>query len=203
MSKRNRFTFFFLFAFVIITTLLVSVSLGKYAKEEENTGIVLTVKEPTYTLKKGDSLYNSFKSATTVTFGNIRDYRNVINAADVASTKKHIGATEKDLVYLYNSGTDYYVLSYGNIRMNPSAIYMFYGCSNLKTISNFESVDMSEVTDISNMFNGCSSLTSITFGDTEKLSGMSAVFQNCKALKTVDLSRVNAQNVTSTYCMFF
>ena len=55
-----------------------------------------------------------------------------------------------------------------------------------------------------NMFSGCSSLTSIDFGnfDTSKVTNMSDMFTNCSGLKTLNISNFNTSNVTKMEDMF-
>ena len=64
--------------------------------------------------------------------------------------------------------------------------------------------DTSNVTDMSYMFNNCIALKSLDVSnfDTSKVTNMSAMFQNCIALKSLDVSNFDTSNVTNMYAMF-
>ena len=57
---------------------------------------------------------------------------------------------------------------------------------------------------MSNMFNGCSNLTSINMSgwDTSNVTTMYSVFRECSKLTSLDLSSFNTSNVTSMVNMF-
>jgi len=80
---------------------------------------------------------------------------------------------------------------------------MFYGCSNLTTldVSNFNTQN---VTNMGSMFYGCSGLTSLDVSgfNTQNVTDMSYMFYGCSGLTTLDLSSFNTQNVTSMRYMF-
>ena len=79
----------------------------------------------------------------------------------------------------------------------------FYNCSKLKTI-NWGNIDLSNVTDISSMFNGCSGLTSIDLTplNTSNVANMYSMFYGCTGLTSIDLTPLNTSNVTSISNMF-
>ncbi|MBO5187334.1 MAG: BspA family leucine-rich repeat surface protein [Prevotella sp.] len=67
--------------------------------------------------------------------------------------------------------------------------FMFYGCSALKTLdlSNFKT---DNVTGMSNMFNGCNALTSLTLGSnfkTDNVTNYTYIFRDCNSLLSLDL----------------
>ena len=80
----------------------------------------------------------------------------------------------------------------------------FYGMSSLIDLQGIEYLNTSEVTDMSFLFLGCSSLASIDLSgfNTEKVTDMSFMFQNCSAFETLDLSSFNTANVTDMNNMF-
>ena len=61
------------------------------------------------------------------------------------------------------------------------------------------------VTDMSDMFNGCSSLTSLDLSgwNTSNVTDMSEMFGDCNSLTTLDLSGLNTENVTDMSNMFW
>jgi surface protein len=83
---------------------------------------------------------------------------------------------------------------------------MFYGCENLRNLDltsfNF---DKNVIRDMSQMFNGCSNLTSITFPDdidTSNVTDMSSMFKGCEKFKSLDLRGFTTSNVTTFASMF-
>lgn len=80
----------------------------------------------------------------------------------------------------------------------------FCNCSKLTSITGIEYINTEYVTDMSNMFYGCRSLTSLDLSsfNTEKVTTMSMMFQNCNALEELNLSSFNTSNVTSMFQMF-
>lgn len=112
----------------------------------------------------------------------------------------------------------------------PTARFWFNGCSNLTEIRNISNLNLAEVTDISNMFCGCSSLQKLDLSglnttkvksmqslfwqctnltelilqgvDTNNVEDMSFMFSDCGKLEQLDLSSFNSFNVTNMYKMF-
>ena len=90
------------------------------------------------------------------------------------------------------------------VRGNSNCYSLFYSCSkiNIIDISNF---DTSQVTNMGNLFSGCSALTKI-YGlnkiDTGNTYRLSYMFYNCSKLKSLDLSNFNTIKVKSMHGMF-
>ena len=59
---------------------------------------------------------------------------------------------------------------------------MFNGCTSLQTVSG---LDTSKVTSMNYMFNGCTSLQTVSGLDTSKVTDMGAMFRQCKQLRSV------------------
>ena len=80
--------------------------------------------------------------------------------------------------------------------------YMFSGCIALHDL-NIE-INTSKVTNMSGLFNGCASLSSVNLDsfDTEQVTNMSYMFSSCGALTGLDLSGFNTVNVTEMQNMF-
>lgn len=75
--------------------------------------------------------------------------------------------------------------------------------------TSFKTLDLSgfntdNVTSMSNMFNGCSSLTTLDLSsfNTSKVIGMNSMFKSCTALKSLDLSTFSTSKVTNMESMF-
>ena len=65
--------------------------------------------------------------------------------------------------------------------------------------------DTSGVTDMCSMFEECRSLTKLDLSkfNTDKVTDMGVMFANCKSLQTLDLSKFNTDKVTDMSYMFF
>ena len=74
---------------------------------------------------------------------------------------------------------------------------MFYGCKSLTTIP---LLDTSNVTNMNNMFSGCSKLTSIPKLDTSNVENTICMFALCSSLTTIPL--LDTSNVTIMNTMF-
>ena len=80
---------------------------------------------------------------------------------------------------------------------------------NLTLISRLQNVDIScwdvsSYTDMSGMFQGCSSLQQLDVSnfDTSKVTNMSGMFQGCSSLPQLDVSNFDTSKVTTMYRMF-
>ena len=81
---------------------------------------------------------------------------------------------------------------------------LFYNFSSVTSID-LTNADISGVTTMANMFDGCSGLTSITFGsgwNTAGVTNMHYMFNDCSSLTQIDLSSFNTSNVTDMAGMF-
>ncbi len=81
----------------------------------------------------------------------------------------------------------------------------FLGMQFLKSIRGMEYLNTSEVTNMGDMFDGCSTLTSIDVShfNTEKVTFMAGMFAFCSNLKSLDLSSFNTANVVAMRLMFY
>ena len=72
------------------------------------------------------------------------------------------------------------------------------------TTLNFSNFDTSQVTDMSQMFSGCTSLASLDVShfDTSKVTDMSYMFSGCSGLASLDLSNFDTSQVTNMSNMF-
>ena len=80
---------------------------------------------------------------------------------------------------------------------------MFSGCSNLTSLD-VSKFNTSNVTDINSMFYNCSGLTSLNVSkfNTSKVTNMDGMFYNCGSLTSLDLSNFDTSNVTDMSGMF-
>ena len=81
----------------------------------------------------------------------------------------------------------------------------YYGLSNATAIEGMENLVTDKVTDMSNMFDLCSSLTSIDLShfNTLKVDNIGSMFNECSSLTSLDLSKFNTSNVTSMFGVFY
>lgn len=85
-----------------------------------------------------------------------------------------------------------------------STAYWFYGCTNLASVGDLSKLDTSIVTNMANMFNGCSKLTSLDISDliTTKVTNMAGMFSGCSGLTSLVVSTLNTAKVTDMNAMF-
>ena len=94
--------------------------------------------------------------------------------------------------------------SFANAR--PKSCYgWFSGCSNLTEIKGIEYLNTEKVTNMQEMFNACSKLTSLNLSNfnTAEVTNMSYMFKSCKALTSLDLTSFNTEKVTDMQGMFW
>ena len=80
----------------------------------------------------------------------------------------------------------------------------FWGLTKLETIKDLKYLNTEQVTDMSNMFYGCSALTSldVTHFNTAKVTNMNYMFYRCSKLTSLDVTKFNTANVTNMSYMF-
>ena len=85
-----------------------------------------------------------------------------------------------------------------------STAFWFYECKNLKTIEGINNIKTDEVRDMSWMFHGCTSLTSLDVSkfNTDNVTSMNRTFANCSSLTSLDVSKFTTDNVTDMSWMF-
>jgi len=93
--------------------------------------------------------------------------------------------------------------SFSNARPNSCA-YWFESMKNLNTIMNIEYFNTSNVTNMTCMFYGCESLTSLDVSEfkTSNVTNMSFMFYGCESLTSLDVSGFNTSKVTDMSGMF-
>jgi len=118
------------------------------------------------------------------------------------NSNNEINYYELEKFYSYHSKKKFLLICIDNIiNLNE----FFRDCSLLIEIdlSNF---DTSNVTDMSYMFYGCSSLTTIKLKNkfnTSQVTNMEYMFGGCKNLISLDLSNFDTSNVTNMSYMFY
>lgn len=80
----------------------------------------------------------------------------------------------------------------------------FYACKDLTIIEGLEYLNTEKVTNMTGMFSGCTSLTSLDVSkfDTQNVTSMWAMFNTCSSLTSIDVSKFNTEKVTNMRGMF-
>jgi len=94
--------------------------------------------------------------------------------------------------------------SFANCASLTSTFLWFYGCRNMVSISGIQYLKTDNVTDMSRMFDSCSSLTSLDVSgfNTENVTHMYDMFYMCSSLTSIDVSHFNTSNVKRMSWMF-
>ena len=182
-------------------TLYLKIKYANYNASGTNYNINLEYefKEFSNTLMIGTSFRDTIPStATDLVFTDEKPANGTV-LTDV-SLNKDMG------VVGYLDGTTYKVSTRRTGVMpeaNADSSYMFNG----KTLTNIDldNLNTLNLSDISYMFENCSNLVIVNFGEnfyTNKVSSMRGVFKNCTSLISVDLSKFVTNNVISFSEMF-
>jgi surface protein len=101
------------------------------------------------------------------------------------------------IVFLTNEQSD-------KVVAPQNSVNLFYGLTNLKRFQGMQNLDTSNVTSMSSMFYGCTSLTELDLSsfNTSEVTNMNYMFYNCKVLPSVDVSGFNTPKVVSMRFMF-
>ena len=107
---------------------------------------------------------------------------------------------------LNDDGSTYtiYLQGNGKIIANENSSCLFFGFSKLQTIEGLEYLDTSNVTDMSYMFSGCSSLSELDVSnfDTSNVTDMMGMFARSSSLTELNVSNFDTTNVTDMSYMF-
>ena len=125
----------------------------------------------------------------------------------VASWDVSAEGSEGVNAWLVDVGSGKYKLYIGGDRgiyANENVSTLFSGFTNVTTINNLNLLDTSKTTNMSALFQGCSTLTSLDVSsfDTSKVTDMSSMFQECSSLTSLDLHTFDTSNVTTMNLMF-
>ena len=119
-------------------------------------------------------------------------YVSVPQVAQGGSLKAFLDAmqTAYNLFHNYNGTSVDGLISYSDTSNVTNMSEMFSGCTNLTTVP---LLDTLKVTTMTQMFSGCSNLTSIPQFDTSNVTHMNYMFNNCTSLTSIpklDTSKV-------------
>ena len=105
----------------------------------------------------------------------------------------------------YEYNTIFVAPACGNkIIANKDCSHMFDYCEDLENINGLHNLDTSNVLNMSYMFNGCRSLTSLDLSSfvTSNVTNMQGMFSNCESLHKLNLSFFDTSNVTDMSHIF-
>ena len=123
----------------------------------------------------------------------------------------HFNKAIRNLEYFFSRGLDenmQYLASIDLTNFDSSLITnmnnMFYGCSSLNSII-LSNLDITNVESMEYMFYGCISLKIIDLSNLKapKLTNIHSMFNECKSLKSVNLSNFDCPKLLITINMFF
>ena len=94
--------------------------------------------------------------------------------------------------------------SFSNCHCIKSTDYWFSDFTKLTLIKGLNNLDTSKVTNMHSMFESCRSLRSLDVSrfDTSKVTNMGSMFCNCSSLRSLDVSGFDTSKVTSMEWMF-
>ena len=104
-----------------------------------------------------------------------------------------------------NTNTNLVVFDASFANARPTSCYAwFLGFNKLKQIEGIENLNTENVTNMSCMFQGCSSLTSldVTHFNTGNVTSMYHMFTLCSNLAELDVTHFNTEKVTDMFSMF-
>ena len=143
----------------------------------------------------------AFKPSTTPPADGVAKYRFADRyRADIDITDYIIGWVDGNTMYYFASG-----YSDSGRKIPVSILRTFDSYPNLTEID-LTGFDTSRVTDMTNMFGGCSKLTTIRgldSLDTSRVTNMSFMFRGCSSLTSLDLSSWDTSRVTNIFKMFW
>lgn len=126
----------------------------------------------------------------------------------IVTLNYYTGSDTDVIVYAnYLIGSDIYETRLASYKENGTSYsnYLFAKRSNVQTIKFSENIDTSNVTNMSNMFYDCSSLTSLDVSgfNTGNVTNMNSMFDGCNRLRSLDLSNFDTSKVTNMVNMFY
>lgn len=195
MKRQNKTRKFILL--ILCAALILAVALGfvfaRYTGSwEKDFG--LTIKPVVTDAVLSDNVNGTLFDPQTehIVFGNATVY--AAHAEALVSTKKHVGSTQNDAIYSYYDAATAttYVLCDETIFFNSNSSALFKDLTNLQTVT-LSNYSTAKVTDMSQMFYGCSVLKTVydkgAF-DTSEVVADTEMFTGCYALMGGEGTRV-------------
>ena len=163
-----------------------------------------TIKAPPATLMAGEQFIRTLEQMSN--FANITE----IHFVKEIPNSKGVNVAIEGEAKAYVQENILTIASSQEIFANKNCSNMFkelgykYGKNNILNKITFENFNTSKVTDMSNMFRYCESLTSLDLSsfNTSNVTNMTEMFYNCSLLTSLNLSSFDTTNVTSMNYMF-
>ena len=97
-----------------------------------------------------------------------------------------------------------HIVFHDQLHIFHSAQWLFSDCTNLIDITGLDKLDMSNVENMSEMFERCQSLKELDLSsfNTTKVTDMNSMFYDCLSLTSLNLSNFDTSNVTNMAGMF-
>ena len=153
----------------------------------------------------------AYSSADSYFWGQTKYVRTDVRAITFQGTQKNapeyawdVSETGDRSILAWMVDNNLIVAANGAVAPNSDASYLFAYFINLKEINFGDCFDTSNVTDMTRMFSGCSSLTDLDIAsfNTSKVKSMNRMFFNCGSLTELDLSAFDTENVINMSQMF-
>ena len=153
----------------------------------------------------------AYSSADSYFWGQTKYVRTDVRAITFQGTQKNapeyawdVSETGDRSILAWMVDNNLIVAANGAVAPNSDASYLFAYFINLKEINFGDCFDTSNVTDMTRMFAGCSSLTDLDIAsfNTSKVKSMNRMFFNCGSLTELDLSAFDTENVINMSQMF-
>ena len=182
------------------------------AAQAVTTEPVPTVPMEVHTMAATEYVFSGDDIPATPFWGQERYMRRDVKAVTFQSSLQNAPSSAWDVseagdrsVLAWMDSGNLYVAADGAIAPNSDASWLFQEFANLKTIDFGNCFVTSNVTRISGMFDGCSSLTNLDLSgfDTSNVRYMSWMFSSCGSLTNLDLTSFDTSSVTSMSDMFY
>lgn len=125
-------------------------------------------------------------------------------ATDVYTGIENLSTNYRDEKPWYNHEDDVLTASVVDEGISPSSTAFWFSYFKKCSSIDVTKLDTSNTTDMSYMFDNCSSITSLDLSNfkTGKATKMQATFQSCKMLPSIDVSGFDTSNVVDMSAMF-
>ena len=172
---------------------------------ESEVTVTSTSSAQTFSVRKGTTWTASIVGASGYNPGTLSASSGTVTAATTVSA----GAATVAIIVLTDKKykmSNVYSSTYQTMTTVPDILdssnvtnmsTMFNGCTSLTTVPQ---MNTDSVTNMSYMFNGCTSLTTVPQMNTDSVTNMSYMFKGCTSLTTVP--QMNTNSVTNTSSMF-
>ncbi len=172
---------------------------GPYELRESSFGVILEAKLTGANVLNGTMVVSGGQLTRIWSmFG-----RNTMTSIDVSE----LNTSETWMIaYLFEFSNNITTVDVSNLNTSKTTSMrsMFQSVPLLTSIVGLDTLDVSNVTDMANIFSHCGEMVTLfpDFNDTSKLETASGMFTGCKKLTDVDLNSLNTSNVTNFQSMF-